>query len=89
VWVGITGSRCSSCCIVSTVSPYTCDTSTGEDSRSNTVATVSASAVVVIIEFSVFDLLFAIFLTNPSSLCITMLILSVSLKIMQIGSVGL
>jgi len=48
---------------LSVLSAHTLATPTpGEDSRSNTVAIVSASAAVVVIKFSVFDLLFAIFL---------------------------
>jgi hypothetical protein len=59
----------------------------GNDNISN-VATVIASAVIVI-GFVVFALLFEIFLANNVFLFITMLILSISLKIMQIDSVRL
>jgi hypothetical protein len=50
--------------------------------------TVTASAVAVI-GFVVLALLFAIFVANVNSFSITMLILSIFLKIMQIDSVGL
>jgi hypothetical protein len=60
---------------------------TGEDS-SNDVVTVITSAV-AIIGFIVFALLFAIFLADARSLCITLLIQLIFLKIMQIDSVGL
>jgi hypothetical protein len=57
--------------------------------RSFVFVTVSASAFVVVIGFLVLALLFAIFVANDISLSITMLILSIFLKIMQIDSVGL
>jgi hypothetical protein len=60
----------------------------GNDNISN-VVTVIASADTVLIEFVVFALLLAIFFANSDSLFITLLILSISLKIMQIDSVGL
>ena len=47
------------------------------------------TSAVAIIGFVVFALLFAIFLANNVFLFITMLILSISLKIMQIDSVRL
>jgi hypothetical protein len=53
---------------------------TGEDSSSN---------VVIVIVFFVFVVLFAIFVANANSLCITLLILSIFLNIMQIDSVRL
>jgi hypothetical protein len=52
------------------------------------VVTVFTSAVAVI-RFVVFALLFAVFLANVTSLRITMLILSISLKILQKDSIGL
>jgi hypothetical protein len=52
------------------------------------VVTVFTSAVAVI-GFVVFALLFAVFLADVRSLCITLLILSISLKIMQKDSIGL
>jgi hypothetical protein len=57
-------------------------------SRSNIVTAMSANVVVVVIDFIVFAALFVFFIANLDSLCITMLILSISLKIMQIDSVG-
>jgi hypothetical protein len=57
--------------------------------RSVVVLTVIGSAFVVVIGFVVFALLSAIFLANDISLFITLLILSISLRIVQIGSVGL
>src|SRR5688572_11561628 len=57
--------------------------------RNVVVVTVIASAFVVVIGFVVFALLFAIFLANDISLSITMIILPISLKIMQMDSVGL
>jgi hypothetical protein len=57
-------------------------------SRSNIVTAVSAN-VVGVIGFFIFAVLFVIFDANSDSLCITMLIPSISLKIMQIDSVGL
>jgi hypothetical protein len=59
----------------------------GEDSRI-IVASVITSTVNVI-KFFVFAVLFAIFLANAGSLCITLLIPPIFLNIMQIGSVGL
>jgi hypothetical protein len=52
------------------------------------VVTVFTSAAAVI-GFVVFALLFAVFLADVRSLCITLLILSISLKIMQKDSIGL
>jgi hypothetical protein len=60
------------------------------DFRSSVVVvTIIASAFVVVIEFVVFALLLAIFLANDISVSMIMLILCISLKIMQIHSVGL
>jgi hypothetical protein len=61
---------------------------TDEDSRI-IVTTIIASAVPVVLELFIFAILFIIFVANSDSLCITMLMLSVSLNFMQIGSVGL
>jgi hypothetical protein len=57
-------------------------------SRSNIVTAVSAT-VVIVIKFFVFAVLFVIFVANPNALRITLLILSISLKIMQIDSIVL
>jgi hypothetical protein len=55
---------------------------------SNIVTAVNAT-VVVVIGFFIFAILFVIFVANSDSLCIIMLILYISLKIMQMDSVGL
>jgi hypothetical protein len=57
-------------------------------SRSNIVTPASAN-VVGGIGFFIFAILFVIIVANLDSLCITMLIPTISLKIMQIDSVGL
>jgi hypothetical protein len=57
-------------------------------SRSN-IATAVNATVVIVIGFFIFGVLFVIFVANSDSLCITLLILSIFLNIMQIGSIAL
>jgi hypothetical protein len=57
--------------------------------RSNVVIVSVIASAFVVIGFFVFAVLFAIFVANAGSLCITMLILPIFLNIMQMHSVRL